>query len=129
MAMRRKSRANHIICLACGQSRWHHARGLCTACWHVRRSEFPKLPRLIVPCDGPGASKARRPPAEPTDAPPGSERKIAALEARFARGEHLWHPQDNLMLSDRAEWPKGDVVNRPYDKTDDFHQEQEEDDE
>lgn len=33
-------------------------------------------------------------PAEPTAHPPGSPGKIAVMEARYARGEHVHHPLD-----------------------------------
>jgi hypothetical protein len=35
-------------------------------------------------------------PGEPTDASPGSARKIRVLMERAARREPLFHPQDNL---------------------------------
>lgn len=35
-------------------------------------------------------------PGEPTDAPPGSVRKIRVLTERASRREALFHPQDNL---------------------------------
>ncbi len=35
-------------------------------------------------------------PGEPTDAAPGSQRKIRVLTERAARREALFHPQDNL---------------------------------
>jgi hypothetical protein len=35
-------------------------------------------------------------PGEPTDAAPGSPRKIRVLTERAARREALFHPQDNL---------------------------------
>ncbi len=35
-------------------------------------------------------------PGEPTDAPPGSSRKIRVLMERAARREPLFHPSDNL---------------------------------
>ena len=35
-------------------------------------------------------------PGEPTDAPPGSPRKIRVLTERASRREPLFHPQDNL---------------------------------
>lgn len=33
-------------------------------------------------------------PAHPTPHPPGSMGKIAVMEARYARGEHVHHPLD-----------------------------------
>ena len=36
---------------------------------------------------------------EPTDAPPGSARKIAVLAARVEAGEHLWHKDDARIIS------------------------------
>jgi hypothetical protein len=35
-------------------------------------------------------------PGEPTDAPPGSPRKIRVLTERASRREALFHPKDNL---------------------------------
>jgi hypothetical protein len=35
-----------------------------------------------------------RPAAEPTDAPPGSERKILVLRGRYERGQRLHHERD-----------------------------------
>jgi hypothetical protein len=35
-------------------------------------------------------------PGEPTDAPPGSPRKIRVLTERASRREALFHPHDNL---------------------------------
>lgn len=35
-------------------------------------------------------------PGEPTDAPPGSPRKISVLTERASRREALFHPKDNL---------------------------------
>src|SRR5262245_29586055 len=35
-------------------------------------------------------------PGEPTDAPPGSARKIRILTERASRREALFHPKDNL---------------------------------
>ena len=34
-------------------------------------------------------------PARPTDAPPGSEAKIAVMTQRHDRGQQLHHPHDN----------------------------------
>ncbi len=34
------------------------------------------------------------PPAEPTNALPGTEKKLEALAARFGRREALWHDDD-----------------------------------
>lgn len=53
------------------------------------------------------------PPAEPTDAPAGSEEKIRILAERAARGEALFHPGDGARMvqcSDRGEG--GEVVRR-----------------
>ncbi|GIW81518.1 MAG: hypothetical protein KatS3mg105_3325 [Gemmatales bacterium] len=43
-----------------------------------------------------------RPPAQPTDAEPGSEEKIAVMAARAARGEALFHPDDRQRDEDDA---------------------------
>jgi transposase InsO family protein len=49
---------------------------------------------MQLPTEYDGRGKKRPLPAEPTQALPGSPEKVAILEARLARGEHLWHPQD-----------------------------------
>lgn len=38
-------------------------------------------------------------PDTPTDAFPGSERKIAVLKNRASRGEELWHPDDLTLFN------------------------------
>jgi hypothetical protein len=35
-----------------------------------------------------------KPASTPTDAMPGTPAKIAVIRARLARGESLWHPED-----------------------------------
>lgn len=59
-------------------------------------------------------------PGEPTDAPPGSRRKIRVLMERAARRESLFHPNDNLvrLKLDREPDPEeplleldGDLIN------------------
>src|SRR5262249_36737426 len=68
-----------------------------------RRTEAARSKR--GPCDLAGAragmntNLSRDPlsrPGEPTDAPPGSLRKIRVLTERASRREALFHPQDNL---------------------------------
>jgi len=41
-------------------------------------------------------------PGEPTDAPPGSEKKICVMTERAARGEALFHPLDGFKKTDHA---------------------------
>ncbi len=89
-------------CKHCKQSRRIVAVGLCHT--HYTDVEIRKL----YPKTKPGARKqvgdmsrfrpiggdnaAGKPPREPTDAVPCSDDKVAALQARVARGEALWHP-------------------------------------
>ena len=52
-------------------------------------------------------------PGEPTDAPPGSARKIRVLTERAMRRESLFHPRDNLKRLLPSAPPEAD----PYPET------------
>lgn len=72
-------------------------RGLCHRC-----RETGGLPRLYPPAPSkysgtgevPDYFGPSRAPQEATDALPGTEQKIQAMEARAALGLSLWHPDD-----------------------------------
>lgn len=62
----------------------------CTVCgWQVRVSEE-------ADDDEPAEPASAR---TPTDATPGSERKVAVMAARLAAGETLYHPADNTVVA------------------------------
>lgn len=42
-------------------------------------------------------------PTKPTGARPGSEQKVQVLEARYAAGTPLFHPDDEITHSDNAD--------------------------
>ena len=84
-------------CRHCGGNVACRPRGLCWPCFGdpgVRAlyptSAAPTSRRGV----GNGVNAAAPPPAEPTDAAPGTPEKVAVLAARAARGESLWHPSD-----------------------------------
>ena len=84
-------------CRNCGGNVACRPRGLCWPCFGdpgVRAlyptSAAPSSRRGV----GNGVNAAAPPPAEPTDAAPGTPEKVAVLSARAARGESLWHPSD-----------------------------------
>jgi hypothetical protein len=58
--------------------------------------------------------KGARPLPAPTDAPPGSRRKVRVMAYRFARGEELFHPLDAraserlAFRADKNSGPHGD---------------------
>lgn len=69
-------------------------RGLCRPCYRDPdvRAQYAVIPTTNC---GLALSNAKLPmPNTPTDAQPGSEEKVAILEARAAAGEQLWHPKD-----------------------------------
>jgi hypothetical protein len=82
MACRHCMEARHIVC-----------RGLCGRCYYTPeiRERYP------AGCAGYGLCVANEIlgwPREPTEALPGTEEKVAVMEARVAAGCHLHHPGD-----------------------------------
>lgn len=73
-------------------------RGLCWVCYHLpdSRDLFPSVhPQGVygsLPDDV--SVRDRPPPAARTRAAPGSAEKVEVMAARYARGEHLHHPDD-----------------------------------
>lgn len=83
-------------CRHCGGP-WtsNRPRGLCWTCYYAPgvRERYPSTSPYAR--RGVGNLTGRRPlPADPTGAVPGSPEKVAAMEARAARGEQLFHPAD-----------------------------------
>lgn len=82
------------LCRHCHRKEVIRPRGLCWTCYYTPglKDHYPStsmFARRGVGIDGRGQI-----PAEPTDAPPGSEDKIRVMEERAARGESLFHPDD-----------------------------------
>ena len=82
-------------CRRCGAAPAGRPRGLCWGCYYTPgvKEAYPPTSRYASRGVG-GDRTLAPPPAEPTDAAPGSEAKIGVLAARAARGESLWHPSD-----------------------------------
>jgi hypothetical protein len=84
-----------MLCRHCQKVKSNRPRGLCWSCYYRPgvRDQYPstsKYARRGV-SDFNGQSKLS---AEPTDALPGSEEKVAILAERARLGLSLWHPQD-----------------------------------
>ncbi len=93
--MASRPRKSHPPCLHCDISRKIDSRGLCWKCYRE-----PAI-RSLYPCRRVTTSGTRDIPAggyeldaAPTEAKPGSEAKIAALERRAAAGLAIFHPDD-----------------------------------
>jgi hypothetical protein len=73
-------------------------RGLCWSCYYKPgvRERFPSTSKFARRGLGNGYVVVP-PPAEPTDAAPGSSEKLAVLQERVRLGVSLWHPQDAPM--------------------------------
>ncbi len=95
MSDRRRHRCRHCQQL----KRYLRPRQLCHACFAdlAIRRRYPRCQRAPQYGDLCG----NRPlPARPTDAPPGSPGRIAALMERAARCESLFHPADARVPDD-----------------------------
>ncbi len=96
------------MCRHCHHRIQRDARGLCDVCYGNGsiRSMYPFLDinGNEVVCGCPGGSRGRQGDGtanlgpvgvgEPTDAPPGTEGKIAAIQERLRNRQELWHPED-----------------------------------
>ena len=86
------------ICRHCRNPRRtvNRPRGLCWRCWHdpAILTQYPSTSIYARRSPVADSHHARPTPRTPTTALPGTPSKIAVLEARAARGEALWHPED-----------------------------------
>lgn len=81
------------LCQHCQAAPICRPRGLCWCCYYrpgVRDCYPPQLARQGV-ADSVGQ---RPPPPWPTDARPGSRRKVEVLCQRASKRWDLWHPED-----------------------------------
>jgi hypothetical protein len=82
-------------CAHCKLTKAITCRGLCSRCYStpgVRCCYGRPATR------GVGLGNAPKMPVHPTDAPPGSERKMRVMHERLARGESCFHPLDARTL-------------------------------
>jgi len=89
---------NKPICQHCNQHIASRPRGLCWTCYYTPglRDGYP-VKDSPSNRRGHGFAVVRTSTAEsPTAAAPGSEEKIAVLEARMKAGQDLWHPDDTI---------------------------------
>jgi hypothetical protein len=85
-----------MSCLHCGRLEASAGRGLCWKCHKTPavRACYPRLSRSVK---GPADDNHEPPPPDrATDAPSGSEAKVAVLVERVACGVGLWHPDDGI---------------------------------
>lgn len=83
------------VCSHCRRKKVNRPRGLCWGCYHTPGVRGLYVSDSIYARLGVGLGQGRRPPpAEPTDARPGSDEKIAVMAARAAREELLHHDDD-----------------------------------
>ena len=89
----------HKPCRGCGQRPGSHKRGFCWGCYH------DAAVMALFPADqskNSGGGDATweytelPPPPTPTNAVPGSEKKLAVMEWRDAHGYQVHHPGDNV---------------------------------
>lgn len=98
-------------CVHCSTGRVNRPRGLCWGCYYR-----PGVKELYPPTSkyaqrGVGNLTGERPlPAEPTDAEPGTDEKIAVMVERAKRGESLFHPEDVRLDSRPRGGPAGVVL-------------------
>jgi hypothetical protein len=80
-------------CAHCGRCRYLPSRGHCSTCYKLAevRATFGAS-KYARKGKGDFCGRGTRP--TPTDAEPGSERKLSVLEARAQAGQELFHDQD-----------------------------------
>ena len=97
-----------VTCKHCGRSKVNRPRGLCWVCYYLpgvrdRYESGSKYARRGVA----NITGNRPAPAEPTDAPPGSDAKLAILAMQAKQKVALWHPKDARYPGDPR--PDGDL--------------------
>jgi hypothetical protein len=96
-------------CLHCGKppGRSVRRRGLCSACY-ADLATRRLYPAQAVGRFAPGAAQEFfgpvKLPRSPTDAPPGSQSKLAVLAARAESSRALFHPADVILPPDAWGW-------------------------
>lgn len=87
------------MCRHCRKRVATRPRQLCFPCYYIPglRERYPVTSKFGRRGIGNG-SHGIKPASDPTNSPPGSDEKIAVLEARALRREHLWHPHDRTSL-------------------------------
>ena len=84
-----------MLCRHCNQVKSNRPRGLCWSCYYRPgvRELYPSTSKFarrgVSDFNGRTALAA-----EPTDALPGTEDKVAVLAERARLGQSLWHPLD-----------------------------------
>lgn len=81
-------------CRHCVRGRVTRPRGLCWTCYYTPGVKEKYGPAYQGVMAGEGGGYAL--PAEPTDAPPGSDEKIRVMAERAAAGTGIFHPDDRL---------------------------------
>ena len=92
-----------IECLLCGKLKPHKSRYLCLACYQNPASKKLKIPTQFR-VDRDNLELAHRVPASPaknpTQAKPGSQEKIAVMQERYEKNQHIHHPEDAKIVPD-----------------------------
>ena len=90
------------MCRACGKRKMCRPSGLCWSCYYNPeiRPLFP--PTSIFANRGVKDFVGRAVPPAPKVSIPGTEEKIAILEARAANGEELFHSDDSFPLKEAS---------------------------
>jgi hypothetical protein len=83
-----------VVCKHCRQRKVNRPRGLCWTCYYTPgvKNLHPSVSKFGR--RGVGGLNRNRLPDGPTDAPPGSEAKLAILAERARLNVSLWHPLD-----------------------------------
>ena len=84
-----------MICRHCQLRLVSRPRGLCWHCYYTDgvRDRYPSTSKYSRRGVGNFCGSAPLPPL-PTDAPPGSLKKIEVMMQRAERRQTLWHPED-----------------------------------
>lgn len=111
-----------IRCRDCKRVIRVHCRGLCRTCYGKPGAK-ELYPHLSVQGERCGRRTeplvSMRLPEVGTDAPAGSEEKIAVMTERIGRKEHLHHPDDSIVITEgicTANVGRGKGVKSVYEK-------------
>ena len=84
-------------CRHCAKNKAVRPKSLCWGCWTRHRDLYPSTSKFARRGSGFAYSG---PPPEPTTARPGTEGKVAVLEARAQLGVDLFHELDAALPAD-----------------------------